>query len=419
MNKLKHTFEHLTQNLVQYVRWLFLSSVIGVAVGAFCSLFSYCLNFSTQFRTDHDFVIFLLPLGGILIVFLYRFLHYEATTGTDYVIQSIHEEKLISIRMAVLIFFSTIITIFCGGSVGREGAALQIGGSIGSRFGQLLHFNEKDRKILLMSGMSAAFAALFGTPMAAAFFSMEVASVGIFYYAAIVPCIVASLIASQIPLLFGISSENFHVLNNTPLALVPGFQVLLLAICCAMLSIFFLKVIHKSSDLFRKILKNPYLRIAVGGLLIITFTFLFQSRDYLGTGMPIIERALNGSAIPYAFLLKILFTAITISAGFKGGEIIPTLFIGATFGCFVGGLIGLPPTLGAAVGMVALFCGVTNCPITSLLISFELFGFADSYYYLIAIATSYMLSGYVSLYHTQVIVYSKVENTFINKKAEH
>ena len=167
--------------------------------------------------------------------------------------------------------------------------------------------------------------------------------------------------------------------------------------------------------LMARFFKNLYLRVVAGGFLIILLTLLVRSQDYLGTGMDIIEQALAGSALPWAFALKILFTAITIAAGYKGGEIVPSLFIGATFGCFLGPLIGLPASLGAAVGMVALFCGVTNCPVASLLISFELFGFSDAYYFLIAIATSYMLSGYFSLYHTQRITYSKFENRFVDR----
>ena len=197
---------------------------------------------------------------------------------------------------------------------------------------------------------------------------------------------------------------------------MPGMKVVLLAACGAIVSIFFCMMLQLGNRIFKKWFSNLYIRIAIGGTCIIVLTFLCGTQDYLGTGMPVIEQALNGTALPWAFLFKIIFTVITISAGFKGGEIVPSLFIGATFGCVFGGIIGIPVSLGAAVGMVAVFCGVTNCPITSLLIAFELFGFEDAYYYLIAVATSYMLSGYYSLYHAQTIVYSKFENKYINQE---
>lgn len=407
------------RNLAQYLRWLFFGVVTGVVVGLFGAFFSWCLSYATQLRMHYPFLLLLLPIGGLLIVFMYKAAHYE-NKGTDTVIESIHSQELgISLRMALLISVSTVLTILCGGSVGREGAALQIGGSIGTKLGDVFHFNIKDHKIILMCGMGAAFSALFGTPMAAAFFAMEVASVGIMYYAALVPCICAALVADRITRYFGIIGEDFHVPNNLELSLIPGLKVILLAACCAALSILFCMMLQMGAALFKKLFKNSYLRIVAGGVIIILLTFLLGTRDYLGTGMPLIEQALNGNALPWAFLLKMAFTVVTISAGFKGGEIVPSLFIGATFGCAFGILIGLPPSLGAACGMISVFCGVTNCPITSLLIAFELFGFADAYYYLIVVATSYMLSGYYSLYHSQTIVYSKFENKYVNQQARH
>ena len=415
MGWIKAYVTKIYRNMGQYLRWLFFSGLTGAAVGLFASLFSWCLNHATAFRTQHHYMFLTLPLGGLLIVFLYKAFHYENNGGTDSVIESIHSEIIIPFRMAFLIFCSTIITIFCGGSVGREGAALQIGGSMGKKLGDIFHFNETDKKIILMSGMAAAFSALFGTPMAAAFFAMEVSSVGIMYYAALVPSICAALVANDVAKYIGVQTENFHVMNDLELSLVPGLKVVLLAACCAMLSILFCMMLQMGEVFFKKYFSNLYIRICAGGILLILLTLLIGSQDYLGTGMPIIEQALAGNALPWAFLFKMIFTVITISAGYKGGEIVPSVFIGATFGCTVGALLGLPASLGAAVGMIAVFCGVTNCPITSVLISFELFGFDDAYYFLIAAATSYMLSGYYSLYHSQTIVYSKFENKYVNQ----
>ena len=402
MNWIKAYVLKIYHNMGQYLRWLFFSALTGTAVGLFASLFSWCLNQATALRTRNQYMFLTLPLGGLLIVFLYKAFHYENNGGTDSVIESIHSKIIIPFRMAFLIFCSTIITILCGGSVGREGAALQIGGSMGKKLGDLFHFNETDKKIILMSGMAAAFSALFGTPMAAAFFAMEVSSVGIMYYAALVPSICAALVANDIAKFTGVQTENFHVMNDLELSLIPGLKVVLLAACCAILSILFCMMLQMGERVFKTYFSNLYIRIAAGGCLLILLTLLTQSQDYLGTGMPVIEHALAGTALPWAFFFKMLFTVITISAG-----------------CTAGALLGLPASLGAAVGMIAVFCGVTNCPVTSLLISFELFGFDDAYYFLIAVATSYMLSGYYSLYHSQTIVYSKFENKYVNQHTSH
>lgn len=403
-------------NSFQFFRWLLISTVTGLVVGSVSTLFNFGLKYAIDFRHANRWIILLLPLAGLFIVFLYRAFHYEDNAGTDTVINSIHKEARIPLRMSFLIFVSTLLTVLCGGSVGREGAAMQIGGSIGEQLGEKLHFNEKDKKIILMSGISAAFSALFGTPMAAAFLAMEIASIGVMYYAALVPCIWASLIAFMLANAFHAPFENLKIHAILDLNLTSSFRVVLLAMLCALVSILFCQMMHQIKRLYARFLPNTYMRIAAGGILIILLTALLRTEDYLGPGMSIIERALGGKAVPAAFLLKILFTALTIGAGYKGGEIVPSFFVGATFGCLFGNLIGANAPLCAAIGMVAVFCGVTNCPITALLISFELFGFEHAYYYLFAIAISYMLSGYYSLYHAQTIVYSKYENTYINKK---
>lgn len=399
----------------QYIRWLALGGLTGAVVGLVSSLFSWCLVNATALRSAFPWVFLTLPLGGLVIVFLYRALHYENNRGTDSIIESLHGDIHLSPKMTFLIFVSTVITLLGGGSVGRESAALQIGGSLGKSLGDLLRLKQEDKKIILMSGMAAAFSALFGTPMTASFFAMEVASVGSMYYAALVPCICAALASRQVAVTLGVPEEIFHVSNDMAFTLPSGLRAILLAGCCAVVSILFCLSLQLFHKLMHRFLPNSYIRIAAGGVLIILLTLLCGSQDYLGTGMNIIERAVEGQALPWAFLLKILFTSVTIAAGYRGGEIVPSLFIGATFGCCAAGLFGLPASLGASIGMVSLFCGVTNCPMASLLIAFELFGFSDAYYYLIAVATSYMLSGYFGLYHAQRITYSKYENRFIDR----
>lgn len=412
----KHHIKHNLKRLETSMKWVFFAIIAGIVVGCAGTLFSFGLSIAAMARLKYPWLLLLLPVGGLVIVASYRLLHDENDTGTNLVISAIHSNDELPYQMAPLIFISTLITHFFGGSAGREGAALQLGGSIGNGLGKLFRFDEKDKHIMIMCGMSAAFSALFGTPMAAAFFSMEVVSVGIMYYAALVPCVIASLTAHAVALFFGVSPELFPIADLPAFTLISAAKISVLAILCALLSILFCVLLHQSESLYKRIFKNPYIRIFAGGCLVIVLTFFVGDQTYNGTGITLIEQCMTGTVRPEVFLLKMLFTAVTLGAGFKGGEIVPTFSIGASFGCLFGMWLGFSPQLCTAVGMTALFCGVTNCPITSLLISFELFGYDGMPYFLLACAFSYMLSGYFGLYHSQKIIYSKYKTNYINKK---
>lgn len=417
-DRIQKNLKQTITNIQITLKWVLIASITGAIVGLIGSGFYYTLNFVNHLRNQNGWLILLLPLGGLFIVALYRAFNYKNDGGTNLVISAIYSGNRIPLRMTPLIFISTAITHLLGGSAGREGAALQIGGSIGNALGTWLKFDEKDKHVVIMCGMSAAFSALFGTPMAAAIFPIEMVSVGIMYYMALVPCAVSSLIAQGIASLLGVKGEFFHISGIPNLNFLPALQVVLIAALCAFVSIVFCWILHKTEFLYKKCFQNPYLRIAVGGCLILALTLLVRSNDYNGAGMHIVERCIEGEVHWEAFLLKMLFTALTIGAGYKGGEIVPTFFVGATFGCLIGPMIGLSPSFSAAIGMIALFCGVTNCPISSLLISFELFGFEGMPYYLLAVAFSYMLSGYSGLYHSQKIMYSKYKTDFINRHTQ-
>ena len=407
----------IRHNLLLFLKWSVISALTGLIVGSFSTLFAFIMNIMTEYREQNDYMLYFLPLGGILTVFLYSAFKYKNDKGTNLVLSTIHARSEIPLRMAPLIFITTIITHVFGGSAGREGAALQLGGSIGNQIGRSLKLDDADKRVVVLCGMSAAFSALFGTPMAAAIFSLEVVSVGVMYYAALVPCVFSSLIATYFSKFFGIKETDFAVVDFPELSILNSFETVILAILCAAVSVLFILLLHSTGDLFRKYLKNPYIRIVVAACAIVILSLIFQTRDYNGAGMNVIARAVNGEAVPYAFILKMLFTAITIEAGFRGGEIVPSFFIGATFGCTFGSLIGFSPSVCAAVGLIAVFCGVTNCPITSLLISFELFGAGGVPYFMIAVAVSYFMSGYYGLYKDQTIVYSKYKTKFLNRKA--
>lgn len=412
---LKHKAKHNLQRLLTSIKWIIFSIIVGLIVGLCGTAFFIGLSFVTIVRGQNPELIYFLPIRGLAIVALYHILNDTNDTGTNLVISAIHSGDKLPFRMAPLIFISTLITHFFGGSAGREGAALQMGGSIGNSLGKIFRFDEKDKHVMIMCGMSAAFSSLFGTPMAASIFSMEMISVGVMYYTALVPCVISSLVAHGVATYFGVSTEFFLIDTIPEFNVKTAIIISILAILCAIVSIVFCITLHTSEKLYHKFFKNPYLRIFVGGCFVLIATLIVGNQNYNGTGMNIIERCIDGTVKSEDFILKILFTALTLGAGFKGGEIVPSFCTGAAFGCLFGNLLGFSPTLCTAVGMTALFCGVTNCPITSLLISFELFGYDGMPYFLLAISLSYMLSGYFGLYKSQRIVYSKYKTNYINK----
>ncbi len=397
----------LKNDIRSFAKWILLSVVVGLVVGAAGTLFSLALKYATDTRVKYDYLIFALPVGGIAIVWLYDRFCREGLAGTNIVLTTLQNSGRLPARLAPLIAVSTAITHLFGGSSGREGAALQLGGSLARKIGTLLRLKDGDLKIITLAGMSAAFSALFGTPFTAAVFAMEVSRVGVMEYEALVPCAVAALLGSAVARLAGLSGETFTVLSIPNVSIVPMLGTLALGVMVAALSIMFCVTLHMSERLFKRFLKNPYMRVLSGGALVVAITYIFGVRDYNGAGMDVIERAVEGHVKYEAFAVKLLLTALTLGSGYKGGEIVPALFVGATFGCLFGTVIGLSPSLCAAVGMAAMFAGVTNCPLASLALSAELFGMEGMPYYLLAIAVSYMLSGYFGLYHAQRFTLSK------------
>ncbi len=384
----------------------------GTYRGVIGSLFHIGVSYATRWRSAHPWVLYLLPLLGLIIVGLYRVTGVEGK-DTNAVIESVHFGKNVPVLLVPVIFLSTVLTHLGGGSAGREGAALQIGGGIGFETGRLLRLGEKDLPLATLCGMSAVFSALFGTPLTATVFAMEVISVGVFYYAGLVPCLTASLVGYLVSLLMGVPPTRFTVAAPLPEACTM-LPVLVLAIGCALVSILFCRGLRETGRMAARLLPNPYWRAAIGGALIIGLTLLVGSTDYNGAGMELVERAVSGEANAWAWLLKLLFTAVTIGFGFKGGEVVPSFFVGACFGCVLGGLLGLPAGFGAAIGLVAVFCGVVNCPFASIFLSIELFGAGGLLYFAVACAVSYLLSGYCGLYSSQTILYSKMRAEFIN-----
>ena len=414
--KYQDKFDRSEDNFLHFLSWMCAGLAIGGFVGLVGVAFHLLLEWATEFRMENPMILWLLPLGGLSIVLAYRFAGMEKDRGTNFILVAVRSNEPVTIKTAPLIFFSTVVTHLLGGTAGREGAALQLGGSIASSFAQTWELNEKESRIMTMCGMAAGFSALFGTPLTSVVFAMEVITVGVMHYSAIVPCTVAALVASSISQSMGIAPTAFTIANiPVEITMTTGVGVVVLGIASALISILFCVVMEHTSHAYKKHIQNPLLRVFVGGCIVIGLTYLVGCRDYNGAGMDIITRALNGDAKAEAFLLKILFTALTLGAGYKGGEIVPSFFIGVTFGCVAGALLGLPAGFAASLCMAAVFCGVTNCPLASIILCIELFGFKGAGYYALCCGISYMLSGYYGLYSEQKIMYSKVQPEFINK----
>lgn len=417
--KAVHKLDHNSHRALSVISWTIAAIIVGLVVGGFATAFGLSMRFIIQTRTAHHWFIYFLPVGAVLITFFYKKILKVKDSGTNTVIAAIQSDQRLPFRLAPLIFIATLITHLVGGSAGREGAALQMGGAIGNGIGRVLRLNTTDKKTMIMCGMSAAFSALFGTPMAAAIFSMEVISVGIMHYAALVPCVISSLVARYVASYFGLGAEEYIIPLIPKFTIKTAVIICLFAIICGFVSMLFCTGLHKYEEFLSGKFSNPYIKAIVGGTSVLILTLIVGTDTYNSTGTAIIESCFTGATIGLeVFLLKIIFTTLTLSCGYKGGEIVPTLFIGATFGAALSPLLGLPAPLMAAVGMGALFCGVTNCPISSLLICFELFGYEPMPYFLLAIAFSYWVSGYTGLYKAQKIVYSKYKSNYIDKHVQ-
>lgn len=412
MRTVRSVADHVFEYIRTVFKWLVVATVTGLVGGAVGSLFHHGVDYATQLRMLCPWLLYLLPAAGVLITAFYRWMHTQGI-GTNAVIDAVHQGYDIPIRLIPAIFFGTILTHLCGGSAGREGAALQIGGDLGEHIARMFRLDDKDMRLGTLCGMSALFSALFGTPLAATFFSLEVISVGVLYYAGFIPCITSALVAYWLSLRMGVAPMRFAV-SAPELSAGILIRTAGLAVLAALVSILFCEVLHRTEKDVEKLTENRYLRAALGGCVIIALTLVLGCCDYNGAGMDVINAAIAGEAKPLAFLWKILFTAITLSCGFKGGEVVPTLFIGATFGCTAGALLGLPAPFAAAVGMVCLFCSAVNCPIASIILSVELFGAEGILCFAVACAVSYVLSGYRGLYSSQTILYSKLRAEFIN-----
>lgn len=389
------------------IKFIVICALLGVSGGIIGAGFSFSISLMTSLRLSHGWLICLLPVASLSIVFIYKKLGILGM-GTNNILESADGKNTLSSKLPLGIFVTATISHLLGASVGREGAALQIGGGTATFLAAKFRLPDTQRQILVRAGMSAVFAAVFGTPIAAFLFALEIVCVGKFHIKSVFPCAIASALGYITALFFGAHPERFNLSFVPDFSLDIVWKITVLTILVSVLSIGFCHSLRYSSKFAKKLIKNEYLRIAIGGIIILALTILIGSQDYNGAGVNVIERIFNSplepnslSFRPEAFALKLVFTCICISVGFKGGEIVPTLFIGATFGALIATLLGFPTAFGAALGMVLLFSGVTNCPLTSIALGFELFSGVGFWYFVPTVLLCFLLSGKISLYSAQ------------------
>ena len=413
---LSHSLQSAKRPARVLVLWLVLAAAVGLVCGGVGTAFHLSVEAVTELRGEHGWILWLLPLAGLVIVALYKGTRCEGM-GTNNVIRAVQSGEAVSPLLVPAIFLGTVLTHLCGGSAGREGAALQMGGSIGYNVGRLFHLSDHDRRTATVCGMAAFFSALFGTPLAATLFAMMVEDVGLTFSVAFVPGFLAALVAYGVSLACGISPTRFALADAPALTADGVLKVMVLGAACAVVSRLFCGLLHFTEHELPKRLPNPWVRAAVGGMAVVALSYLMGVGRYNGAGMGVIAAAVEqGEALPWDFLCKALLTAVTLASGFKGGEVVPSFYIGATFGCAVGPLLGLPAGFSAAVGLVAVFCGATNTLIPSILMAYELFQGEGLELVALGCGVCYMLSGYHGLYSSQTFVTEKWASEYHEKK---
>ncbi|MCB1005221.1 MAG: voltage-gated chloride channel family protein [Acidimicrobiales bacterium] len=402
----KARFEVADQaDLVRFlIRWIALGTIVGVLAGLAGAGFLVTLQWATDTREATPWLLYLLPVAGLLIGLAYHHGAGAAAQGNNLIIDEIHEPKAwIPRRMAPLIYGGTIATHLFGGSAGREGTAIQMSGSLTDWFARLLRIRPSERRLLLIAAIAGGFGAVFGVPLAGAVFALEVQSVGRLRYDALVPALTASIVGDQVVRALGVHHTPTPVIDAVDLTPVLIGKVVLAGVAFGLCALVFIELTHGCKRLFAATVQYPPLRPFLGGLGIIALTFLVGTRDYLGLSIPLITDALAGAATvaTFAFALKLLFTSVTLGSGFQGGEVTPLFVVGATLGVTLANVLDVPVPLLAALGFVAVFAGATNTPIACAVMGVELFGPAAAPLFALICVVAAVSSGPGGIYTSQ------------------
>ncbi|MCL6604819.1 MAG: voltage-gated chloride channel family protein [Paenibacillus sp.] len=391
------------------LKWILLGSGVGVLTGTASALFLVSLEHVTDLRIEHPWLLYLLPAGGALVSYLYLKLGRNSGKGNNLILEQINDgDEAIPLRMAPLVLFGTLITHLFGGSAGREGTAVQMGGSLAEAFGKLLRVNAVDRRILLICGISGGFGSIFGTPLAGTVFGVEVLAIGLISHEALLPAFVASFVGHLVTTSFwGVSHIQYQVDWVPQISALVLLKVVFASLLFGLTSILFSELTHALKKGYTFLFRNPMIKSAVGGLVIIGLVYLLGTREYLGLGIPLIQNSFEDGVSPFTFLWKLIFTSLTLGAGFQGGEVTPLFAIGATLGHALSGFLHLYGPFLASLGFIAVFCGATNTPIACFLMGIELFGSDGAIYMFIACLISYLFSGHTGIYTSQKIGISK------------
>ena len=391
-------------SLVYLLKWFLICLTLGAIAGSVSAFFLISLDWATNWRESHLWIIALLPIGGFIIGLSYHIFGNNVVKGNNLLLEELHNpRKIIPFRMAPLVLFGTILTHFFGGSAGREGTAVQIGGAIADRFTKVLKLSDRDRQIVMIAGISAGFASVFGTPLAGGIFAFEVLILGRIRLDAIIPSFMAAVLADYFCQFWNVSHTQYHIGSVAAMTPMNLLWSLLAGIIFGLVAMLFSKSTHFWSRLFKNKIKYPPLRPAIGGVILAIAIYFIGTTKYIGLGIPTIVDAFNVNLNSYDFLLKVLFTSFTLGAGFKGGEVTPLFFIGATLGNILIWFIPLPMGLLAGMGFVAVFAGATNTPIACTIMGIELFGIESGVFIALACSTAYLFSGHSGIYSSQII----------------
>ncbi len=407
MNTIKKLFLSIEQSfsLLFLLKWLAICLLVGIFTGSASAGFLWSLEWVTNYREANVWIIALLPIAGFFIGLSYYLYGASVVKGNNLLLDEYHTpKKVIPFKMAPLVYIGTILTHLFGGSAGREGTAVQIGGAIADQFTKIFKLSNSDRKILLITGISAGFASVFGTPLAGAIFALEVLIIGRIKFDAIIPSFLAAIFATYFCDVWQISHHtHYHINTVANLTPITVFWAVLAGIIFGLVGMLFSKSSHFWGNLFKKHISYPPLRPFIGGVILAIIVYLMGTTKYIGLGVPTIVEAFSTNLNSYDFILKLLFTTFTLGAGFKGGEVTPLFYIGATLGNALIWFIPLPIGLLAGMGFVGVFAGATNTPIACTIMGIELFGIESGVFIAIACTTSYLFSGHSGIYASQII----------------